>query len=815
MNKNLEGLKLVLCQMKVVPGRPDLNTAYIVSEIQAAAKRGVDIIVFPEMCVTGYFIGDKYEDDAFLNDVKLMNRKICEATNAGITAIVGTLVHPPNTKGEDGFPRVMNSAVVYQNGRYVGHAVKTLQPNYRMFDDDRHFFSTRKLALHENKNLEDLINPFEIKMPSGKILKIGVMLCEDMWHESYSLNPAKILAERGAEILFNLSASPWTWQKNRKRHQIVKKLIGEINVPFAYVNNTGIQNVGKNIIIFDGSSTLYSDAGEGVFEIPPYADGSHDVTLTNDLKPLAVSPQDDAKELYLAMRSAISEFFAALPLGRRKIVIGISGGIDSALTSALYADALGSANVVGINMPSKFNSQKTKDIAKAIADNLGIAYDVRPIQEVVDVIAKATDVSEGSLAHENIQARVRMEILAARSQDLGCMFSANWNKVEAAFGYGTLYGDMAGVMALIGDLVKREVYQLADYLNREVYKREVIPQECFDIAPTAELALNQKDPFDYGRLNHRGYHEEMVRAFVEFRKNPEWFLESYLKGTLEKELMLESGRLKGLFPSNRDFVRDLEKHWRMFSGAYFKRVQGAPIPIVSKRAFGFDFRESMMSPHFTARYHELKATILSKDAFRAVIYGGSFNPPALHHRQIVMRLREWFDEVIVVPSGIRKNKDSLMAATIFDRRELVKFNFADIPNVTICDYDLEHDVFTPTYALYERYKADYQDKEVWYAVGADLVIGGAKGESEIQRLWIKGHEVWNNLNFAVITRVGFNLRKEDLPPHAEVIDVDFVGASTNIRELIAKGEDVSPFVKKEVNEYIKEKKLYGGGATTC
>lgn len=809
MDSVLNGITLALCQMKVIPGRPDLNVAYIVEEIEEAKKRDIDIILFPEMSTTGYFIGDLYEDDAFLRDVEYLNRDIREATRSGITAIIGTPVLVPKKWGEDGRERVLNAAVIYSNGRYVGHTAKTLQPNYRIFDDDRHFFSTRKAAFEKKEKVEKQLKPFELLLKNVRTLHVGVMLCEDMWHESYPLNPAEILSQKGAEIIFNLSASPWTWQKNRKRHEIVKRLSKICRVPLVYVNNTGTQNTGKNIIIFDGCSAIYDKDGRIVFEIPAYQDGTQDVTIHEDMAALPEVPADDTKELYQAMRTSIKEFFAALPLDRRKIIIGLSGGIDSSLSATLYADALGPENVIGINMPSKFNSDKTKSLASALAANLGIVYEVRPIQTIVDAIAVQTEVHEETLGYENIQARTRMEILAARAQELNCVFSANWNKVEAAFGYGTLYGDMAGAMALIGDLVKREVYQLADYMNQAVFKREVIPKECFSIAPTAELGTDQRDPFDYGTLDRRGYHEEIVRAFTEFRKNPEWFLELFVKGSLENELRLQPGTLKKLFPTGRHFLKDLEKHWRMFTHAYFKRIQGPPIPIVSKRAFGTDLRESLVSPHLTTRYFDLKAQLLSREKPRIAIYGGSFNPPCLHHRQIVVTLLEWFSRVYVVPCGPREDKDSLAEASLEARKEMTRLNFEDLKNVTIDLFDLENGTFTRAYDVHERYKNQYQDNEIWHVVGSDLVSGGGKNASEIQQNWKKGEEVWRTLKFVVLVRPGFSLEKKDLPPYSEIIEgEDFLGSSTLIRNRIRNGENVKPLLLPEVFEYIETAKLY-------
>ncbi|MFA6097050.1 MAG: NAD(+) synthase [Candidatus Paceibacterota bacterium] len=623
---NTEDLRIAVCQMKVVPGRPDLNTEYMIGEIISAGNRGMDIIVFPEMCVPGYLIADMWEDDCFIWDVQAFNEQIWQATKNGVIAIFGSVAIEEGAKGRDGRLRKFNAAFVAQNGKLVGVAIKSLLPNYRFFDDSRHFYSVPDIRDEDAEKfrlsgdyrhaeqflgIDGYLMPFEVETRIGRI-PIGVILCEDMWHEDYPYNPTESLVQNGAEIVFNLSASPWTWQKNRKRHQVVKDLISKCGVPFVYTNNTGPQNIGKNIVIFDGASTVYNKKGDRVLEIEPYADGAFDLILKDDMPVLPPRDQNDQKELFSALECAVREYFAVLPPAMRRVVIGLSGGIDSAVVAAFFAHILGPENVIGINMPSKFNSQATKDIAYEIAMNLGIHYEVIPIQGIVDKIAEATGTPEDSLAYENEQARARMEVLAARAQLLGCLFSCNGNKIELTFGYYTTDGDGAGFMTLLGDMVKREVYQLGDYLNRVVYGREVIPRSCFEIKPSAELKKNQTDPFFYGNLDHRGYHDEMVRAFIDFRKNPEWFLEKYKESSLETELKLEPGTLASHFPDPYDFVRDLEEKWKRFIGTYFKRVKASQIPALSKRALGSDFRESMLSAHFTQRYLKLKEEILGR-----------------------------------------------------------------------------------------------------------------------------------------------------------------------------------------------------------
>ncbi|MDZ4260612.1 MAG: NAD(+) synthase, partial [Candidatus Sungbacteria bacterium] len=450
-------------------------------------------------------------------------------------------------------------------------------------------------------NIRDYLKPISVETRKGP-LALGVILCEDMWHEDYALNPAKILVQQGAELIINLSASPWTWQKNQKRHRVVKELIAECGVPLVYVNATGSQNTGKNILVFDGSSAVYDERGNVVYEVAPYAQGAYDFRFSDTAECVIYQLTNDTAELYAALRCATQYMLEMLLPSRRKIIIGVSGGIDSAVSLGHFVDVAGRENVIAVNMPFVYSDPRVQSLAEQIARNLGVRYEVRPITKIVEAIAEQTGVKSGTLAYENIQARSRMEILAAMAQEVGGVFPCNANKVEIAFGYGTLYGDVAGFYAPLGDLVKREVRQIADYINKTVFGREVIPYECINQIPTAELGKNQKDPFDYGDLIRRGDHDEMVRAFTEFRKNPEWMRELYHSGKLEHELRLDSGTLARLFPNALDFVQDLTRSWEWFNISFFKRIQSPPIAVVSRRAFGRDLEESLMQPYFTQKY---------------------------------------------------------------------------------------------------------------------------------------------------------------------------------------------------------------------
>ena len=340
-------------------------------------------------------------------------------------------------------------------------------------------------------------------------------------------------------------------------------------------------------------------------------------------------PLSDAQEIYRSLRYGASLFLDQL--GIQKMTIGVSGGIDSAVTAAFYVDILGPENVLLVNMPSQYNSDLTKNLAQKMAEALGASYAILPIQEVVDKTIlqfSSTDIHNYAtgndfhlkvtpFAAENIQARDRgARVLAGLASLFGGGFSCNSNKAEMTVGYATFYGDIAGVLALIGDLWKHQVYGLGRYLNEEVFRREVIPDEIFKIKPSAELSAAQTvgtggDPLVYP------YHDYLLQAFVESwnKTSPEELLGWYLEGTLEDHLGCEKGLVRQLFPDVRSFIDDLERWWKLFCGlAVAKRIQAPPILTISKRAYGYDHREAQLKPFYSRKYREMKALALGEQA---------------------------------------------------------------------------------------------------------------------------------------------------------------------------------------------------------
>ena len=429
-------------------------------------------------------------------------------------------------------------------------------------------------------------------------------------------------------MLINISASPYTFGKNNKRHRVFAKQAKDNNIPLIYVNNIGIQNNGKTIYTFDGSSTVYDENGNIIATCPAYKAQNNYINLlgNDEYTPLPIPQNDDISNIYQALHYGIKKFLKNIRM--QKVIIGISGGIDSAVASALYADILGAENITLINMPSKFNSATTKGLSSQLAHNLGCNYAIVPIQEVVDFTVNQfenTDIAHlatndihkvqvSSFVKENIQARDRSaRILAGMAASIGGGFTCNANKAETTVGYSTLYGDQSGFLAGLADLWKYQVYELAHYLNEHVYKCEVIPQGIIDIVPSAELSSEQDVDAGKGDPIKYPYHDYLFRAFVESwqKVTPEDILLWYSEKTLEEHIGCKAGLVDKYFATAKDFICDLERWWNLFTGmAVAKRIQAPPILAISRRAYGFDHRESQNGPYYTKAYKQLKAKLL-------------------------------------------------------------------------------------------------------------------------------------------------------------------------------------------------------------
>jgi NAD+ synthase (glutamine-hydrolysing) len=621
-------INVAVVQMDIAPGRPDINSRKILGEIQAAVTNGDDIIVFPEMAIPGYLLGDEWENISFVKDAYAYNEEIREATK-GIVAIWGNVDVDFEKINEDGRVRKYNAAFIASDGAWLGKGKthKTLLPNYREFDDSRYFYSLRKESIDIQVPVDALLQPFTATI-KGREVNLGLILCEDMWSDDYAVDPIRILLSNGADVIINISSSPWTWRKNDKRHRVVKGRMKENSVPLIYANNVGIQNNGKNIYLFDGNSTIYNSHGNPISIAKDYCEETIRVTIDKSVQHPAInvpalSKERDVEELYHGLIFGIKKFFQTL--NNPPVVIGASGGIDSSLNTALLALALGPENVFAINLPTQYNSQITRNAARQMAENMKIHYAIIPVQdsyeytvnqlngtvfERLDGTGKKVKVELSDLNIENIQARDRgSRVLAGIASALGGVMVNNGNKTEIAIGYSTLYGDVNGAVSLLGDLYKMEVYQLAMHINK-IQGWMLIPQEALDVTASAELSEAQNVDEGKGDPILYPYHDKLLKAFIEYRLDPEDILGLYIEDKLANALGIEKEILAGYFPNHLAFIEDLEHKWQLFKLSIFKRIQAPPIITVSKRAFGFDLREAQNGVHFTRKYLEMRQGLI-------------------------------------------------------------------------------------------------------------------------------------------------------------------------------------------------------------
>lgn len=627
--------EIALVQMDVKPARPDLNVETMLRYIDRGRAAGAELIVFSELCISGYILGDLWEVDALVEDFAAYSETIREASQ-DIAVLFGNVAVDRANIGEDGRIRKYNAVHVCADGGYVarenvpaglpaGVQPKTLHPNYRFFDDDRHFYSLRKLADASGRSVYDWTVPFDVRLSDGRTFRFGVQLCEDIWCRDYGyaeaiLDTLRVFHDRGAQALFNLSSSPWTWQKNAKRTRVVRDILHRSPLPVFYVNQVGAQNNGKNIIVFDGDTTVYSPNGEILRRAHPWREQT---VLSRGGNPPAAS-QDEMDAIYNAILTGLRHL-DDIRERENRFLVGVSGGIDSSVVVSMLTQAVGPERVFAVNMPTRFNASITQENARQVCRTLEVDFLSCPIQDLYEFLSdKIKGVSFSTtpgdytrLVDENLQARIRgADILAGLAAKFGLVFTNNGNKTETALGYATLYGDVNGAVAPIADLYKVQVLQLARFLNGQIFGREVIPENLIsgETVPSAELSEAQDVTRGLGDPIKYGYHDAMLRQIIEYRKDPVDFLHWFVNGILLEEIGWgDREKFRAWFPDVNTWIEDLEWIARQVRINYFKRVQAPPIIVLSKRAFGFDLRESQLPAYETRRYGELKELALSME----------------------------------------------------------------------------------------------------------------------------------------------------------------------------------------------------------
>jgi len=577
-------LRVSIAQMNPKSGDISGNAEKIIDAIQAAGRDSADLLVLPEMCLTGYCLDEKLlMNRDFLEDNKNTLFSEIAPLSKDLDVVVGFVDFDPDEDGPDGMPVRYNAAALLQEGEVRNIVHKRLLPSYRYFDDKRYFRPGTDFT------------PVELNTRQGKV-KAGILICEDLWDESYQIKPSRLLVDQGAECIFCINASPFVCSshgnrdgKRFVREKLIRDHALDCGVPIIWVNTVGIGDNGKNIITFDGLSTVCGRDGEIMSVFPSFIE--HQEAVDFGAPQAAVflpEPFDREKEIYEALVMSVRDYCDKLGIFNG-VMEAVSGGIDSALGAAIACDAVGPENVSLYNLPSRYNSGQTRSAARQLAENLGAEYHVIPIQGILEGMVKEFESSlhpiEDSVTEENLQARIRGTLMMAEANDSGKLLLTNGNESEMALGYATLYGDMVGGIAIIGDLSKPDVYRVSRYVNRR-HGREIIPEIIFEIPASAELKDDQVDPFDYDVIG------PMVNDYIERGASPGDLLEGF-----------RSRRLKpGAYPEDiydsydpDEFLALAEDIYTKVSRAVYKRVQSAPIVVVSERAFGFDLRESIIN----------------------------------------------------------------------------------------------------------------------------------------------------------------------------------------------------------------------------
>ena len=522
-------MKIGFAQINPTVGDLVGNTKKIINIINANSEK-CDIIIFPEMVLTGYPVQDLLFETQFKIIAKNQLDQIVNSTRECII-IVGT-IRSENDK-------VFNTAAVIQNSQILQFVDKMLLPTYDVFEEDRYFTPTEK-----NKPVKVEIN--------GENINLGIHICEDLWNGQGEVDVVRELAEKGADIFINLSASPFSLHRIEDRIEIAKRKVNQFNKPFLYCNLIG----GQDELVFDGQSFGLNSRGKLIHISKAFKESVEILNFKNQAEFELVMPSKD-EQLFHAICLGLKDYF--FKTFHEKAVIGLSGGIDSALTCAIASYALGEKNIYGYALPSKFSSKHSVDDAEKLAKNLGINFSIIPIKDVhnqfLDSLSYEIDVKKSSLALENLQSRIRGNMLMAIANKYEALLLNTSNKTETALGYSTLYGDMCGAIGVISDLNKHQVYSLSKWINNH-FEKELIPHNSIIKEPSAELKPNQTDPFDYDKIS------PMVESIITKNKH-----------------------LHQLTRQGYD-IHDVKNILRKIRFSEFKRRQSSPGIRVSRKAFG-------------------------------------------------------------------------------------------------------------------------------------------------------------------------------------------------------------------------------------
>ena len=534
-------MKIALAQINTTIGDLEGNTQRIGKAVKKGEAAGADLVVFSEMTITGYPPRDLLERTSFVTE-NLYKLEEVAGWSKNVGVVCGFV-----DRGEGGKP-LFNGGAVLDGGRIVFRQYKTLLPTYDVFDETRYFQPAKERDVFVFK---------------GR--RIGLSICEDIWNDKdfwseqrYGIDPVEELAKKGADILINISGSPYSMGKHGLRRGMVGEVARKCGCPLVYVNQVG----GNDELLFDGASFAVNSPGDVVCQCRDFEEDLVVFDAEEERGAMHDVSKEEEESVFKALVMGIRDYTEKC--GFRKVVLGLSGGIDSSITAVIACRALGEENVIGVMMPSPYSSEGSLRDGKRLAERLGMSYRIIPINEIfsayLGALGEVFEGVEGDVTEENIQARIRGNLLMAMSNKFGYLALTTGNKSETAVGYSTLYGDMAGGLAVISDVPKTLVYRLARYVNRD---GEVIPNEALEKAPSAELRPNQRD-------------EDSLPPYP--------VLDGILKAYVEENLNQDEVVAQGY---DADVVREVIGR---IDASEFKRRQSVPGLRVTSRAFGMGRR---------------------------------------------------------------------------------------------------------------------------------------------------------------------------------------------------------------------------------
>lgn len=546
-------MRVTIGQINTTNGDYQANTAAIIRAIEQAKQDQADLVVLPEIAIQGYTSLDWFLDRDVVRDALKTLDEIIAATE-GLTAIVGTVRPSDQTTGR----KLFNSAAVIRDQTLLGFEDKTLLPEYDVFDDPRYFEPARERRLFELAEC-----------------RLGVTVCEDFWNDKtfwkerlYTHDPAAELIDLGAQVLVSINASPFNKGKMRERSAMVSHRARLAGLPVIFVNLVG----GNDGVIFDGASIVADHEGRIILQAPSFAEFIGTVDLNCGVADERALP-DESETIRRALVLGIRDY--ALKNRFATALLGLSGGIDSALVAALACEALGPENVLAVMMPSPYSSRSSIDDSLELVRRLGMKVIEHPITHAFEVVRNELQLpppggKQKSVAVENLQSRLRGNILMTISNAEGRLLLSTGNKSELALGYCTLYGDTNGGLAVIGDLLKTEVYAVSRHLNRE---RELIPAAIIEKRPSAELAPDQ---FDDQSLPPYDVLDRILQMYFELKATPDEIIDAGNDGQLVYEVL---NRVES--PANE-----------------FKRRQLPPTLIISRNAIGVGRRRPVTHHYY-------------------------------------------------------------------------------------------------------------------------------------------------------------------------------------------------------------------------